>query len=68
MNEFINYCVDGAEKKRVIVCAAMRDNNTGNVLCSVRHGISIHTGCLIRLKRLGSLKMNKALLTTKVIF
>ena len=37
MNEFINYCVDGAEKKRVIVCAAMRDNNTGNVLCSVRH-------------------------------
>lgn len=38
MNEFINYRADDVEKKRVIVCAAIRCIETGKILCGVRHG------------------------------
>ena len=38
MNSYLETLPDSnIDKPRVIVCAAMRDRKTGNVLCSARH-------------------------------
>jgi hypothetical protein len=58
----------GVFMQRVIVCAAMRDRKTGNIICSVRHWDKTRIGYLTLLKLHRSLMMNKVLLTTSTNF